>query len=918
MLCSVRSQAANITLPSACSFRNFAHMFDIAVHPAGLRPCLKGTGILAAVPLYAANEPGTATPEMGIPALVWLLVIITFLVSSLLVILVRALKENRNLRSEAETNSREMNRLYQLLQRHDRKHKNMLARLETSRENYKNIFNSVSHGIVLVNPLTFQILRANSRFQLMLGRDMNPLVQTDIRDLFPESDNQDSLLRLIGRCMHEEKVHSDWFMQTGPGPEDGTWVNLSLIHSRYEDETCVLISFADISQRKMAEMDIRITNLYLNALLRIHQALNNDAILSGWNVEVLQIINETCTSNEVLYMEREQESGPFLKVADYHPELSLSQGFTDSMIPSLSLPAAMTDDLAAGREIVLGPFESRKILNMRENNDMLQSLVFVPVFFHNTLKGLIVLVYQYGGKQWFKYESDFVASCATALALYRERQSMIAAINEREQQFRTLANNQQAGIFIVRGREIVFANARFFELSGLKSTTRINTLFKFIADMSRSEFISNMAMLQAGRRKMIRMDLEIRLPDQRINWLDFFGSRIQFHEEDALLFSVYDITQKKRAEKRLKLAQFSIDTAMDCIIWFNDTGNITYVNQQTCALLNYQPDELLDHHYSLINEEFTAENWDSIWQELLKQGNKAALQTLLTCHDGTKVPVESMLEIFHFQDQAYAFTYSRDIRRRLEEERSRNELKEQLNRAERLESLGFMAAGVAHEINNPMMGILNYTQIIHDKVDDRDLKSYTETILREGSRISEIVSKLLDFSSPRTDIPVPVLFDTIIEDSLVLVGANLKKSQIILENRIPKRSILLSCKKGSIQQVVLNLLQNARHSLDKKFPSSNENKRIVLSAEFRVQDDLSFVDIVFRDHGNGISPRHLPHIFTPYFTTKVRNEGTGLGLALSHSIIREHGGRLSVRSEEGVFAEFIMSLPAEPVSGDRV
>jgi|GEM_PF-2492581 len=824
----------------------------------------------------------------------------------LAVLLIVKLQESKGRQQEIRRLHEEMNRLYRLLKKHDRQHADIQAELEQSQANYESIFNTSTQGLLIVDPENLEIQHFNWRFILMCSLLDDQLIGKSVDSLFVEEKNQRPLAELVRIFMNGGTVHLDWLMYPKQADEP-FWVFVSMTSVTYDNRNCVLISFVDISKRKHQELDIRANNVYLSALLRIHQLLHADRHLARLNIEVLEIITETADAQEIIYLEKKDRS-VYRETMNYHRQFGANLPGPSETGREFRFRTHIHDELLNGREVLISGEDTAQFDLHRDSSAQIESLVLVPVFREHELSALMILSYQFLISRRYRYESDFLASCATAIAMFFEHQVMLKALNEREQQFRTLSDNQQAAIFVVQNRKVVFANARFFEFSGLELGAPVNILFHFIPAHARSVLASFIHEMANAERHSLRTDLEVRIPGKKYSWIDFFGSRIRYGDEDAWIFSIYDITEKKRVEKRLSLAQFSIDTAADSILWFNEEGKIIYANDQACRLLEYSFQELLEMHLSDIDPALRQEEWPDIWKDLAERPQRT-FETVHLSRRGEKIPVEISVDVLINLEYAYGFIYSRDIRRRLEEERQKNELREQLLRSERLESLGFMAAGVAHEINNPMMGILNYVQILHDRCLDEDLKEYTEIISLEGRRISQIVAKLLDFANPHDELPMPVPLDSILEDSLLLVGANLRKSRIEIENRLQGRNYILKCRKGEIQQVILNLLQNARYSLDRKYPADSSEKKILITGRPYRSGEQRELHLKIRDNGLGIAEKNLPHIFTPYFTTKVRQEGTGLGLALSHNIVHEHGGRISVSSVEGEYAEFHLVLP---------
>ncbi|MBI5076274.1 MAG: PAS domain-containing protein [Nitrospirae bacterium] len=232
-------------------------------------------------------------------------------------------------------------------------------------------------------------------------------------------------------------------------------------------------------------------------------------------------------------------------------------------------------------------------------------------------------------------------------------------------------------------------------------------------------------------------------------------------------------------------------------------------------------------------------------------------------------------------------------------------------RANHLASIGELAAGVAHEINNPINGIINYAQIIVNSTNPEAREfDIAKRIIREGERISFIVTSLLSFARERKEEKIPVSVRQVLSDSLALAETQLKKSGITLRLDIDPHVPLVKVHAQQIQQVFLNVINNARYALSQKYPQTDPDKLFSITAGEVMIDQKPFVQIVFEDHGTGIPAHIIDKVMNPFYTTKPVGLGTGLGLSISHGIILDHNGRLSVESKEGAYTRIIVSLPA--------
>lgn len=233
---------------------------------------------------------------------------------------------------------------------------------------------------------------------------------------------------------------------------------------------------------------------------------------------------------------------------------------------------------------------------------------------------------------------------------------------------------------------------------------------------------------------------------------------------------------------------------------------------------------------------------------------------------------------------------------------------DQLINAEKLASLGRMAAGVAHELNSPLTGIVTFAHLMLKRMPPENTQDIEdlEVIIEQAERCSKIIKGLLGFSRKTSAEKVFVNINTLTENTISMVRNQAKfhniKFTLTFDNSLPH----ISTDPNQLQQVFINLLINAADAM---------NERGQVTVATRVTSDTAsgkrYVEIEFTDTGPGIPEEHLGRVFEPFFTTKPVGKGTGLGLAVSYGIIKKHGGNIFVRSEVGRGASFFVRLPAE-------
>jgi len=233
-------------------------------------------------------------------------------------------------------------------------------------------------------------------------------------------------------------------------------------------------------------------------------------------------------------------------------------------------------------------------------------------------------------------------------------------------------------------------------------------------------------------------------------------------------------------------------------------------------------------------------------------------------------------------------------------------------RSSQLASLGELAAGIAHEVNNPVNGIINYAQILKNSLGPGSRESgIAGRIIEEGDRIANLVTNLLSFAHDARREKRAYTLHNIINSSLALTEAQLKHDGITLNIDVPSGLPPVKVNLQQIEQVFLNVISNARYALNQKFQGTHDKKELEIHAESITVNGAPWVRISFHDRGTGIPASIRDKITDPFFSTKPANVGTGLGLSISHGIITDHGGRITFESTEDVYTKVIIELPAE-------
>jgi len=382
-----------------------------------------------------------------------------------------------------------------------------------------------------------------------------------------------------------------------------------------------------------------------------------------------------------------------------------------------------------------------------------------------------------------------------------------------------------------------------------------------------------------------------------------------------------DISARQEAAELLRRekeqAQTYLDVAGVAFVALNREARITLINQRGLEILEYESEsDLLDRDWieTCIPKPLRNQVRDVFRQVMAgKTGPPEYCENPVLTRSGKQriIAWNDIVLLDDIGNITGTLSSGEDITEYRRAEQDRMEMESQLRQTQKLESIGTLASGVAHEINNPLTGIINYAQLIHDRIDDAKLCDYAQGIIEEGNRVANIVKSLLSFSRQESEKHSLSSILDIIDSTLSLIGSVLRKDQIQLLVEIAPDLPLLQCRSQQIQQILLNLLTNARDALNDRYPEFDENKTLRISAELVKREERSWIRTIVEDHGIGIPADIIERIYDPFFSTKPKERGTGLGLSISYGLVGEHHGQLLVESEPNAYTRFIMDLPVE-------
>ncbi|HQP97849.1 MAG TPA: PAS domain S-box protein [bacterium] len=409
-----------------------------------------------------------------------------------------------------------------------------------------------------------------------------------------------------------------------------------------------------------------------------------------------------------------------------------------------------------------------------------------------------------------------------------------------------------------------------------------------------------------------------------INRLRFKMDQIETEKAAELLraqllmeleISERELTEElRRSEEKFRIL---FNFAGDAIFIHYPDGKLIECNQRAHEYLGYSREDLLERNFlNLSPREYS----ETISQSLanLKESQNTFYETIHVSREGKTIPVEINSRLFEYQGEYAVLSIARDITERKRAEEEKAELADLLRQAQKMEAIGCLAGGIAHDFNNILQAVLGYTHLAMKKLPPESVAhKHLEKVDQAGQRAAEVVQEMLTFSRQSQKDMRPIQLQPVVKEVMKLLRGSLP-STIEVRTQVDPGCPAVVANPTQIHQVLMNLCINAYHAM-----RDHGGELEVSLVEVIVEPELveehpdlhpgPYVVLRVCDTGHGMDQSTLLRIFEPYFTTKSAGEGTGLGLAMVHGIVKIHGGAVLADSTVGHGSTFEVFLPVHTV-----
>jgi PAS domain S-box-containing protein len=379
--------------------------------------------------------------------------------------------------------------------------------------------------------------------------------------------------------------------------------------------------------------------------------------------------------------------------------------------------------------------------------------------------------------------------------------------------------------------------------------------------------------------------------------------------QTIILVACEDITERKRTEEELRASEARfrafVDFAADAFMLHSEDGTILDANRQACESLGYTREELIGSHPTSFDPDLKPRL--EVLKDRLSAGEIFTFESRNRRNDGTLFSVEVRVRPFRDRGRRFAVSLARDITDRKRAEEKLHEARAELAQVSRVTTLGELTAAIAHEVSQPLTGIVSSGNaclrwLANDALDLDAARRAVERMIRDSSRAAEVVSRiraLVKKSPPRYDW---LDINSAIGDVLSLVGTEVQRNRVSLRMKLADGLPLVFGDRIQLQQVILNLVKNASEAME---AVADRPPELSISSEKTTSNEVL---VTVSDSGPGFDGANLENIFDAFYSTKP--EGMGIGLAVSRSIIEAHGGKLWATPNEPHGAVFRFNLPA--------
>lgn len=489
-------------------------------------------------------------------------------------------------------------------------------------------------------------------------------------------------------------------------------------------------------------------------------------------------------------------------------------------------------------------------------------------------------------------------------------------ISSSDSQYRNLVEKSLQGLVIAQDDpvRISFASEPMQEVCGYTPEELKNMgqseIVEIIHPEDRKLFFERFRKRLAGEDPPSRSEYRIVHRDGNIRWVALYSTLTEYGGSPATQTVFLDITESKLAAEALRENEEKyrsvVENSNDAIIIHRD-GIILFANRKAMELTGYTREEFLGKSVlDYVSEESRPLLLKNMTDRISGMGAPEVYNVEVAARDGSKIPVELNISMVHYEGEQAFLVLFHDLSERME-------LEDQLRQAQKMDAVGQLAGGVAHDFNNILQIINGYSELAESTLDeDNPAYAMLKQISDAGERAGDLVKQLLAFSRNQLIVTRVLELNSVISEHLNMLKRVIGEN-IVLDFSSSSEPLYVSADPSMMGQILLNICLNARDAMPNGGEIRVTTKRTELDGQFCEAHPSSepgtYAMISISDTGHGMDKDTLSRIFEPFFSTKGITAGTGLGLSTVYGIVTQHDGAITAESKEGMGSTFRVYLP---------
>ncbi len=685
--------------------------------------------------------------------------------------------------------------------------------------------------------------------------------------------------------------------------------------------TRLLLLIRDITERREAQQAMERNNRLLEGVSTGSLRLLTETELDQGVESVLQILGEAAEVDRACVFENRGGPGAETLRAELayaytrSKEAGLANGHEREPLPYLPLLAELYEGLANHRHVEVQASELSESLRLSLAAEGISSVLLVPIVIDGRFWGFIGFYDARPSRSWQKSEVATLWASGVAIGSTIVRQRMVRSLRESEQLQRAILGNiaDPAWLKDAWGRYLAVNDAwcRFAGLTAEQAVGKEDSDF-LPPEMAGRFQAEDRWVIETGQG--LRHEEYVKSSDGGVHWYETAKTIVlgERGEPLCLVGIAHDISERKRAEELLKASEekfskaFQNSPVLMTITRLAD-GTFVEVNREFLRVSGFIEEDLIGKTSVEVGW-LKQEQRQRILDALLAEGRVSGMLVTTYAKDGKALEITYDGERFEFNNETYLLSIGNDLTK------SRM-LEEQLRQAQKMEAIGRLAGGVAHDFNNILSAMLMHLSVLQRSPGlDLSTKESLRELAASAKRAAGLTRQLLLFSRRQAPVTRPIDLNDLLDNLLKMLRRLLGEDIRILFNS-GKELPWVEADAGMIEQVGMNLAVNARDAMPEGGQLTITSEAVSITKAY-VRSHPSarpglFVRITFADTGCGMDPATLERVFEPFFTTKDVGQGTGLGLATVYGVVQQHQGWVEVSSTPQVGSEFRIYLPAQ-------